>query len=60
MYDEGKTKSLSKDSFLYSTGDDDIQGADNKLGQFLNQDIYGTANHRNNLRHSLESCRSLV
>jgi hypothetical protein len=26
----------------------------------LNQDIYGTANHRNNLRHSLESCPSLV
>ncbi len=37
-----------------------IQGADNKLGQFFNQDIYGTANHRNNLRHSLESCPSLV
>ncbi len=23
-----------------------IQGADNKLGQFLSQDIYATANHR--------------
>ncbi len=39
---------------------DFIQGADNKLGQFLNQDIYGTDNHRNILRHSLESCPSLV
>jgi hypothetical protein len=37
-----------------------VQGADNKLGQFLNQDIYRPANHRNNLRHSLESCPSLV
>ncbi len=37
-----------------------IQGADNKLGQFLIQDIYATANHRNCLRHSLESCLSLV
>ncbi len=38
----------------------DIQGADNELGQFLIQDIYATANHRNCLRHSLESCQSLV
>jgi hypothetical protein len=37
-----------------------IQGADNKLGQFFIQDIYATANHRNCLRHSLESCPSLV
>ncbi len=37
-----------------------IQGADNKLGQFLSQDMYATANHRNCLRHSLESCPSLV
>jgi hypothetical protein len=37
-----------------------IQGADNKLGHFLSQDIYATANHRNYLRHSLESCPSLV
>ncbi len=37
-----------------------VQGADNKLGQFLCQDIYATANHRNCLRHSLESCSSLV
>jgi hypothetical protein len=37
-----------------------IQGADKKLGQFLIQDIYATANHRNCLRHSLESCPSLV
>ncbi len=41
-------------SYLY------LQGADNKLGQFLSQDIYATANHRNCLRHSLESCPSLV
>jgi hypothetical protein len=32
-----------------------IQGADNKLGQFLSLDIYATANHRNCLQHSLES-----
>jgi hypothetical protein len=25
----------------------DIQGAEDKLGQFLSQDIYATANHRN-------------
>jgi hypothetical protein len=37
-----------------------VQGADNKLGQFFNQDIYRTDNHRNILRHSLESCPSLV
>ncbi len=37
-----------------------IQGADNKLGQFLIQDIYATANHRNCLRYSLESCPSLL
>jgi hypothetical protein len=37
-----------------------IQGADNKLGQFLSPDIWATANHRNCLRHSLESCESLV
>jgi hypothetical protein len=37
-----------------------IQGADNKLGQFLGQDIEATANHRNVLRHSLESNSSLV
>jgi hypothetical protein len=37
-----------------------IQGADNKLGQFLGQDIEATANHRKVLRHSLESYSSLV
>jgi hypothetical protein len=37
-----------------------ILGADDKLGQFLDQDIEATANHRNVLRHSLESCPSLV
>jgi hypothetical protein len=37
-----------------------IQGADDKLGQFLDQDIEASANHRNVLRHSLESCPSLV
>jgi hypothetical protein len=37
-----------------------IQGADNKLGQFLGQDIEASANHRNVLRHSLESYLSLV
>ncbi len=39
---------------------DHIQGADNKLGQFLSQDIFAMADHRNCLRHSLESCSSLV
>jgi hypothetical protein len=37
-----------------------IQGADNKLGQFLSQDILATADHRNCLRHSLERGPSLV
>jgi hypothetical protein len=37
-----------------------LQGADDKLGQFLVQDIEAWANHRNILRHSLESCPSLV
>ncbi len=37
-----------------------IQGADDKLGQFLDQDIEASAYHRNCLRHSLEGCRSLV
>ena len=36
-----------------------IQGADDKLGQFLSQDIWATANHRNCLQHSLESCLSV-
>ncbi len=37
-----------------------IQGADDKLGQFLDQDFEASANHTNVLRHSLESCPSLV
>ncbi len=37
-----------------------VQGADNKLGQFLSPDIWATANHRNCLRDSFESCESLV
>ncbi len=37
-----------------------VQGADDKLGQFLDQDIQALANHRNVLRQSLESCPSLV
>jgi hypothetical protein len=37
-----------------------IQSADDKLRQFLDQDILATANHRNVLRYSLESCPSLV
>ncbi len=37
-----------------------LQGADKKLGQFLIQDFNATANHRNCLQHSLESCPSLV
>jgi hypothetical protein len=37
-----------------------IQGADDKLGQFLDQDFEASANHRNVLRLSLESCPSLV
>jgi hypothetical protein len=37
-----------------------IQGADDKLGQFLDQDIEASANHRNILRHSLESYPPLV
>ncbi len=37
-----------------------IQGADDKLGQFLRQDIYAPANQRNCLQHSLESCLSLL
>jgi hypothetical protein len=37
-----------------------VQGADDKLGQFLDQDIEATASHRIFLRHSLKSCSSLV
>jgi hypothetical protein len=37
-----------------------LQGADDKLGQFLDQDIEALANHKNVLRHSFESCSSLV
>jgi hypothetical protein len=37
-----------------------VQGADDKLGQFLDQDIEASANHRNVLRHFLKSCPSLV
>ena len=37
-----------------------VQGADDKLGQFLNQDIEASANHRNVLRHSLESYSSQI
>jgi hypothetical protein len=37
-----------------------VQGADDKLGQFLSQDIWATAYHRNCLQHSLESCSSLL
>ncbi len=37
-----------------------VQGADDKLGQFLDQDIEASTNHRNVLRHSLESYPSLV
>jgi hypothetical protein len=37
-----------------------IQGADDKLGQFLDQDIEASASHRNFLRHPLKSCSSLV
>ncbi len=37
-----------------------IQGADDKIGQFLDQDIEASANHKNVLRHSLDSCPSLV
>ncbi len=41
-------------------GENNVQGADDKLGQFLDHDFEASANHRNVLRHSLESCPSLV
>ncbi len=53
--DPGRSGSISKYETLYT-----VQGADDKLGQFLDQDIEALANHRNVLRHSLESCPSLV
>jgi hypothetical protein len=37
-----------------------IQGADDKLGQFLDQDIKATGYHRNILQVSLKSWASLV
>ncbi len=37
-----------------------IQGADDKLGQFLDQGIWATAYHRNILQVLLKSCASLV
>jgi hypothetical protein len=54
-YCRAVTKSLRGTDILYV-----LQGADDKLGQFLDQDIEASANHRNVLRHSLESCPSLV
>jgi hypothetical protein len=33
-----------------------VQVADDKLGQFLDQDIEASASHRNVLRHFLKSC----
>ncbi len=39
---------------------DTVQGADDKLGQLLDQDIEATANHRDVLRHFLERCPYLV
>jgi hypothetical protein len=45
---------------LQSSSNVNIQGADDKLGQFLGLDIEASANHRNVLRHSLESYSSLV
>ncbi len=63
MYNPFMGKS-SRDRKCIGTGGGDqgmnIQGADDKLGQFLSQDIYATANHRNCLQHSLESCLSLL
>jgi hypothetical protein len=37
-----------------------IQGADDKLGQFLNQSFKATDYRRNVFQHSLESCTFLV
>jgi hypothetical protein len=47
-------------TIIYSRNTSHIQGADDKLGQFLNQDIEASANHRNVLRHSLESYTSML
>ncbi len=52
------SKQLSCDKYILSSNT--IQGADDKLGQFLDQDFEASANHRNVMRHSLESCPSLV
>ncbi len=49
-----------KSSFKTGLQINHIQGADDKLGQFLSQDIWATANHKNCLQHSLESCPSLL
>jgi hypothetical protein len=45
---------------IYKPLTDTVQGADDKLGQFLDQDIEASAYHRSVLRHSLESCSSVV
>jgi hypothetical protein len=46
--------------FLTPMAASKIQGADNKLGQFLSQDILASANHINCVQHSLESYPSLI
>jgi hypothetical protein len=56
-----KTRSKkSRDTVPLSKFISILQGTDDKLGQFLDQDIEATANHRNVLRHFLDSCPSLV
>jgi len=37
-----------------------VPGADVKLGQFLGQDIWATADQKKDLRHFLDSCPSLL
>jgi hypothetical protein len=59
------TSHLRRDGLLTIHGEDhasrmNVQGADNKLGQFLGQSTYATAYHRNVLWHSLERCASLL
>jgi hypothetical protein len=58
--DIGAANTSSPIYWCYGHRSTSIQGADNKLGQFLGLDIKATADHRNFLQYFLESCPSLV
>ncbi len=56
----GSGRDSGRCGFLFTLPQIPLQGADNKLGQFLGQDIEASANHRNVLPPSLECYSSVV